>query len=147
MPDYDCEPDPPNTGDEREDCVARVNQFRQCVCLPPLQRWTEGESCADQQAEYDYQQGVAHAGFNDRICSPGGNAQNECRGWNSASQVIDGCLQGMFDEGPGPEGCASDPTCYMEHGHFINMTSDFSQVACGFYTAPGGEVWAVQNFQ
>ena len=52
----------------------------------------------------------------------------------------------MFDEGPGPAGCADDSTCYMEHGHHINMASTrFTRVACGFYTTPDGSVWSVQN--
>src|SRR4051794_16902197 len=52
-PDYACQPTAPDTGDYYADCVARVNQFRACVCLPPLTRWTAGESCADQDAAYD----------------------------------------------------------------------------------------------
>ncbi len=44
----------PSTGDPAEDCVRRINQFRwECQCLPPLARWTDGEACADQDAEYD----------------------------------------------------------------------------------------------
>ncbi len=35
-PDYACMPTAPDTGDYAADCVARVNQFRACVCLPPL---------------------------------------------------------------------------------------------------------------
>jgi hypothetical protein len=46
----------------------------------------------------------------------------------------------MWDEGPG------EP--YSEHGHFLNMSStDSTQVACGFYEAPNGKVWAIQNFR
>ncbi len=135
-----CTPTPvPDTGDMRVDCVARINQFRwDCQCLPPLARWTEGESCADEHAEYDSTRS-AHDGFRDNICSPRGSAQNECPGWGSVGQVISGCLQMMWDEGPG------EP--FSAHGHYINMSStDYSRVACGFYTTPGGSVWAVQNF-
>ena len=140
-PKPDCAPTPPpSTGDPYEDCVVRINQLRwECQCLPPLEQWTEGESCADEHAEYDSTQG-AHAGFRDEICSPGGWAQNECPGWGSSDQVITGCLQAMWDEGPG------EP--FSEHGHYINMTSPRnSRVACGFYTTSEGAVWAVQNFQ
>lgn len=135
-----CQPTPvPDTGDMYADCVARINQFRwECQCLPPLARWTAGESCADQHAEYDSTHSP-HAGFQDNICSPRGNAQNECPGWGSVSQVIDSCLQMMWDEGPG------EP--FSEHGHYINMSStSYSRAACGFYTTPGGSLWAVQNF-
>lgn len=130
----------PSTGDPYADCVARINQLRsECQCLPPLERWTEGESCADAQAQYDFEQNSYHAGFIDNICSPRGSAQNECPGWGSVGQVISGCLQMMWDEGPG------EP--FSAHGHYINMSNlSYTKVACGFYTTPGGSVWAVQNF-
>lgn len=136
-----CAPSPlPTTGDPAQDCVDRINQLRwDCQCLPPLQRWTEGESCADQHSEYDSTRS-AHSGFRDNICTPGGWAQNECPGWNSEQHIVTGCLQAMWDEGPG------EP--YIEHGHYINMTNpSYSMVACGFYETPGGDFWSVQNFQ
>lgn len=147
-PDYACKPKSPNTGDIYADCVARVNQFRACVCLPPLPRWSAGESCADQNASYDAGKNSAHAGFQAGICAAG-NAQDECPAWGgSAEKVIDGCLQMMFDEGPPPTTTCTG-TCYSEHGHFINMTGAKykSGVACGFYTTSSGSIWAVQNFQ
>jgi hypothetical protein len=135
-----CEPDPlPSTGDDRQDCVDRINQLRyECQGLPPLERWVEGEACADAHAEYDVTEGP-HAGFQDDICSPRGRAQNECPGWGSVRSVIDGCLQMMWDEGPGEN--------FQEHGHYINMSNpNHSRVACGFHTTADGAVWAVQNF-
>jgi hypothetical protein len=148
VPDYGCKPKSPNTGDLYEDCVARVNQFRACVCLPPLARWSAGETCADQDAKYDADEDSAHAGFTARICSAG-NAQDECPGWSgSAKTVIDGCLQMMFKEGPPPTSTCTGQ-CYTDHGHYINMTGTKykSGVACGFYTLPSGAIWAAQNFQ
>jgi hypothetical protein len=146
VPNYDCELEPPpTTGDPYQDCVDRINQFRaECACLPPLERWTEGEDCADQMAEYDSTRS-AHAGFADNICE-GGSAQNECPGWGSNEQVVDGCLQAMWSEGPPPqEPCEGQ--CFQDHGHFINMTNErYGAVACGFYETGDGEVWAVQNF-
>jgi hypothetical protein len=136
---------PPSTGDPYQDCVDRINQFRtECACLPPLERWTDGEMCADEMAEYDSTR-TAHAGFADGICE-GGSAQNECPGWGSSEQVIDGCLQAMWAEGPPPqEPC--DGQCFQDHGHYINMTNErYTQVACGFFETGDGEVWAVQNF-
>jgi len=126
-----------STGDLAQDCVNRVNQLRwECQCLPPLERWTEGEACASQQAEYDSVNGT-HAGFRDKICSPSG-AQNECPGYSSTGQVISLCLQQMWDEGPGE---------WPAHGHYINMTNpDHSAVACGFYETDSNKAWSVQNF-
>ena len=144
-PDYGCKPTAPDTGDYYADCVTRVNQFRACVCLPPLARWSDGESCADMDAAYDPANG-AHAGFMAGICSPQGNAQDECPGWGSAAQVISGCIQQMFDEGPPPTAtCTGD--CYQMHGHFINMTNTrYTKIACGIATV-NGKVTAVQDLQ
>jgi hypothetical protein len=129
--------------------VARINQFRACVCLPPLPRWTAGEACAHQNAEYDAQRNSAHAGFSAKICA-GGKAQNECPNWGKASPVnmIDTCLQMMFSEGPPPSANCSGQ-CYSEHGHYINMTGTNYKngVACGFFTTSTGSIWTVVNFQ
>lgn len=136
-----CQPEPLQpTGDPRADCVTRINQLRwECQCLPPLERWNEAEGCADQHSEYDSSRS-AHAGFRDDICSPRGSAQNECPGWGSTQQIVSGCLQAMWDEGPG------EP--YSEHGHYINMTNpEYTRVACGFYETGDGRFWSVQNFQ
>lgn len=139
-----CRPTPlASTGDPHEDCVRRINQFRcECQHLPPLARWTEGEACADMMAEYDHEHpGEAHAAFRAGICSPRGSGQNECPGWPSVDATISGCLQQMWDEGPG------DFYGPPPHGHYINMSStSFSRVACGFYQGTRG-VYALQNFQ
>jgi hypothetical protein len=136
-----CAPEPvPDSGDFYQDCVDRINQLRwECQCLPPLERWTEGESCADQQAEYDYEQDEAHAGISANICENGGSAQNECPGYSPDFGIVDFCLQQMWDEGPGDD--------FQAHGHYINMSNEsFERVACGIFTTPDGEIWSVQNF-
>lgn len=131
---------PPPTGDPYEDCVARINQLRrECQCLPPLARWKGGESCANRQAKHDARHGI-HSGFNDSVCEPKGRAQNECPGWPSASEVVDGCLQRMWDEGPGKR--------FSKHGHYTTMSNpQYKQVACGFARSRDGKVWSVQNFR
>ena len=136
-----CTPSPvPDSGDFRADCVARINQLRwDCQCLPPLSRWSAGETCADEHAEYDSTRS-AHAGFNDNICTPGGWAQNECPDWGSEASIVDGCLQRMWDEGPGSD--------VDVHGHYINMSNpSYTKVACGIYITGSGGVWSVQNFE
>jgi hypothetical protein len=143
LPIAGCRPTtPPMTGDAHEDCVRRINQFRcECQHLQPLMRDRAGEACADMMAQYDFEHGMTpHAGFSAGICS-GGYGQNECPGWGSVPECVEGCLQQMWDEGPG------DFYGPPPHGHYINMSStSFSAVSCGFYTAPGGSAWAVQNF-
>jgi len=137
----DCAPPPlPGTGDPHADCVARINQLRRkCQCLPPLRRWNGGERCANQHAKYDAKNGV-HSGFNRKICKPHGLAQNECPAWPSTKRVVGGCLQSMWDEGPGKR--------FSKHGHYINMSStSYEAVACGFARTEDGEIWSVQNFR
>jgi hypothetical protein len=132
-----CRPAPyPSTGDFKEDCVQRINQLRwECQCLPPLQRWTEGESCADEQAAHDASLNAPHDGFRNRICSPSGFGQNECPNYGTPDRAIGTCLQQMWDEGPGED--------FQKHGNYINMTSSrFSKVACG-----EGGGWYLMNFQ
>jgi hypothetical protein len=145
----------PSTGDIRQDCVNRINQFRTtCACLKPLARWTAGEACADMDAQYDAMKDVGHAGAMANICN-WGDAQDECPGDPSNQYVISMCLQQMWSEGPPPAGttiaeCESPQmldSCYEVHGHFINMSDpNNNQVACGFYTTSSGAVWAAQNF-
>ena len=120
----------------RQDCVDRINGFRATEGLPPYARWTSAESCTDSQARSDSQTGDAHGEFG--ACNE--NAQNECPGWDSVDDVIQGCLQNMWDEGPGEFNDG--------HGHYLNMSStDYTQVACGFHEAADGEIWAIQNFR
>lgn len=136
-----CAPAPlPSTGNPYEDCVARINQLRRkCQCLPPLTRWKGGESCANRHAKYDAGHGI-HAGFNAKVCKPHGRAQNECPAWPSSQQVVYGCLQRMWDEGPGRR--------FSKHGHYVNMSSrEYESVACGFAKDSNGHVWSVQNFR
>jgi hypothetical protein len=117
-------------------CVERINGFRDTLGLPPLLRWNSAESCADDQAKQDSESGTAHGAF--QQCEE--YAQNECPGWASYDDIVEGCLQAMWDEGPG------EP--YEDHGHYINMSNpDYTEVACGFYTTPDGYVWAVQDFK
>ncbi|MEM6989299.1 MAG: CAP domain-containing protein [Myxococcota bacterium] len=124
-----------STGDPHQDCVDRINQLRwECQCLPPLMRWNDAEGCTDDQSSADQAGGGAHANFGS--CNEFG--QNTCPNWGSEAQVIDGCLQSMWDEGPG------EP--FSAHGHYINMTNpDYTKVACGF-AGGGSGVWSNQNF-
>lgn len=140
LPIEGCAPEFEETSDFYADCVARINQLRwQCQCLPPLERWTEAESCADQQAQYDYEVMEAHAGISAKICEPGGGSQNECPGYGGGFGIVDFCLQQMWDEGPGED--------FQVHGHYINMSSEtVTRVACGRFETADGEIWSVQNF-
>ncbi|WP_438024570.1 CAP domain-containing protein [Sorangium sp. So ce233] len=118
-------------------CVDTINQHRATLGLPPLGRWTEAESCSDEESESDGNTNTPHGAFG--ACKE--RAQNECPGWPGPPEsMIIPCLQLMWDEGPGED--------FNKHGHYINMSNpEFTEVACGFHTFPDGSVWAVQNFR
>jgi hypothetical protein len=138
---------PPSTGDIKQDCVDRINQFRtQCACMPALTRWTEAEACADMMAQHDSETGMGHSGFIANICKPGGYGQNECPGYPTETYVIGTCLQQMWSEGPPPM-TPCEGQCFQTYGHFLNMTNKgFKKVACGVFKTTAGAIWAVQNF-
>ena len=118
-------------------CVDVINMYRASIGVPPLQRWVEAEACSNEEAASDAMTGEAHGAFG--AC--GESAQNECPGWpGPPEQLLDGCLELMWAEGPG------EP--FSEHGHYINMSSTaYSMVACGFHETENGSWWAVQNFK
>ena len=120
----------------RTECVDAINAFRATEGLPPLTRWSDGESCADTQGLADSAASASHANLGD--C--GEWAQNTCGDRRSTGAIINDCLQSMWDEGPG------EP--FSEHGHYLNMSStDYTEVACAFVELADGSIWASQNFR
>jgi hypothetical protein len=128
---------PQNNATAAETCVDTINEYRATLGLSPYARWTDAESCTSDAAKSDSETGKAHGAFG----KCGEMAQNECPGWpGPPEKMIPDCLAMMWDEGPGED--------FSKHGHYINMSSDkYTKVACGFYTLPNGDVWAVQNFR
>ncbi len=122
----------------QQHCVDKINQYRATLSLPALARLSSKEACADGQSKTDALANKAHSAFGQ--CSE--FAQNECPGWPTANmqQSLDGCLQMMWNEGPGVD--------FNTHGHYINMSSTkYTKVFCGFYDMGNGKFWSVQDFQ
>lgn len=119
----------------RARCLSETNRYRAQASAPAVAQAHAKQSCADNQAKSDGQQNKPHGSFGQ--CSE--IAQNECPGFTGNPEAaVQACLKLMFDEGPG-EGPA--------HGHYTNMTNpSYTQVACGFFVTPEGNVWIVQNF-
>jgi hypothetical protein len=116
----------------RQSCVDRINQYRSRVRMGPLARDASTEGCDDEESRLDAQSNRAHGSFG----KCGERAQNACPNYPGASveDVLNKCLQQMFEEGPGG-------------GHYDNMTSTkYSRASCGFMSMPGGRIWTVQNF-
>jgi hypothetical protein len=118
-------------------CVDTINNHRATSQLPPFERWSDAEACANGEAHADSEDGEAHGAFGD--CKE--LAQNECPGWDGKpEEMIVKCLQSMWDEGPGED--------FSKHGHYLNMSNlTYKKVACGFATLPDGKVWSVQDFK
>jgi hypothetical protein len=91
-------------------------------------------------AQEDSQSGSAHGHFSRTGgCNGTAWAENEIPGWplewyGTVTQVIDGGLEMMMDEGPGG-------------GHYENMLGDYTDVGCGISVTQGGDVWSVQDFR
>lgn len=126
--------DPPEaTGTTpHEICVETINGYRKTKGLPPYARWSDGEACADSEAESDAETNRPHGAF--PRCKEMG--QNECPGQpGPPEEMIKKCLALMWAQGPG-------------EGHYDMMASTrFKEVSCGFHTTSRGAVWSVQNFR
>jgi hypothetical protein len=123
-------------GDARTRCVDRVNELRASKGKGPIPRLASAEPCVDGQAKSDSESGKAHGAFDaclDQVPHWSGAGQNECPGYESVEAALTSCLDMMWREGPGG-------------GHYDNMMGDATHTACGFYTAPDGKVWMVQDF-
>lgn len=109
-----------------------INDYRAQKGLPPYTRWTDGETCADGEAQSDAETNAPHGAF--PRCKE--LAQNECPGQpGPADKMIKGCLAAMWSQGPG-------------EGHYDMMASTkWREVACGFATTANGQVWSVQNYR
>ncbi len=118
-------------------CVDTINQYRATLGLPAYARWSDGESCTEQEAVSDSKTMKAHGAFG--MC--GESAQNECPNWpGPPEQAIPKCLAMMWAEGPGDFN--------QGHGHYLNMSSkSYGKVACGFSSKGAGTLWAAQNFR
>ena len=116
--------------------ISQINAYRAKVKLPSLSHWSEADSCSDEEARKDSKANQPHKSFG--TCGEMG--QNECPDWPDKDSIGIGCMEQMWNEGPGKN--------YATHGHYLNMTNPtYTKVSIGFYTTRAGKVWSVQNFQ
>jgi hypothetical protein len=116
-----------------------LNGYRAKVGRPPFARSSALEAFAATGAKSDSETGEPHGHF---MSTDGGGiawAENEVPGWplvdyGSVRDVIDEGTAMMWEEGPGG-------------GHYENIVGDYTEVGCGTYVTPGGEVWVTQDFR
>lgn len=121
----------------RQQCVHRINTYRDSMHVAHLTRSPPKEFCVDTQAMLDYTSNTAHSAFGH--CSERG--QCECPGWSgttlaaAVNSIVTGCLQSMWNEGPGG-------------GHYeIMKSTSYTKVECGFYYIPSKRIiWATQDY-
>jgi hypothetical protein len=138
----------------RQVCVDTINMYRATKMLAPLTRMTSQETCSDAGAKKD---GDSMQGHSSAFNCAGSYAQNSCPGYPvggfggaTLADTLKTCLKQMWDEGEPPvsrQQCMQDTTgCFEMHGHYLNMTSNFKAVSCGFYQMKNGNWWMNQDF-
>ena len=137
----------------REDCLAKINEYRATENLDPLTLAPEEkQTCTDQEAADDLAVNKAHGHFGD--CGEG--AQNSGPNFNTswrktATEVTDAYLKMMWeDEKALVTSGERDPDKkddYSYIGHYLNMKGNYKTVACGIALSEDGKKgWLNINF-
>ena len=129
----------------REDCLAKINEYRATENLPPYTLASEEkQTCADKQSADDLKSNKAHGHFGD--C--GEWAQNSGPNFSgsshkNASAVADYYLEMMWNEKKLVESGEADlnkDADYGKIGHYKNMRStSYTKVACGITLSADGK--------
>ena len=137
----------------REDCLAKINEYRATENLDPLTLAPEEkQTCTDQEAADDLAENKAHGHFGN--CGEG--AQNSGPNFNTswrktATETTDAFLKMMWeDEKALVTRGERDPDKkedYSYIGHYLNMKGNYKTVACGIaLTEDGKKGWLNINF-
>ena len=137
----------------REDCLAKINEYRATENLEPLTLAPEEkQTCTDQEAADDLAENKAHGHFGN--CGEG--AQNSGPNFNTswrktATEATEAFLKMMWeDEKALVTSGKRDPDKkedYSYIGHYLNMKGNYKTVACGIaLTEDGKKGWLNINF-
>lgn len=137
----------------REDCLAKINEYRATENLDPLTLAPEEKlTCTDQEAADDLAENKAHGHFGN--CGEG--AQNSGPNFNTswrktATEATEAFLKMMWeDEKALVTSGERDPDKkedYSYIGHYLNMKGNYKTVACGIaLTEDGKKGWLNINF-
>ena len=137
----------------REDCLAKINEYRATENLDPLTLAPEEkQTCTDNQAADDLASNKAHGHFGD--CGEGAqnSGPNFSTSWRkTATEATDAFLKMMWeDEKALVTSGERDPDKkedYSYIGHYLNMKGNYKTVACGIaLTEDGKKGWLNINF-
>lgn len=137
----------------REDCLAKINEYRATENLDPLTLAPEEkQTCTDQEAADDLSENKAHGHFGN--CGEGAqnSGPNFSTSWRkTATEATDAFLKMMWeDEKALVTSGKRDPDKkedYSYIGHYLNMKGNYKTVACGIaLTEDGKKGWLNINF-
>ena len=124
----------------REDCLAKINEYRATEDLKPLTLASEEkQTCADKQSADDLKTNEAHGHFGD--C--GEFAQNSGPNFSgnfqkNASAVAEYYLKMMWEDEKAK--AEKGVTEYAQIGHYLNMkNTSYTKVACGITLSEDGK--------
>ena len=137
----------------REDCLAKINEYRATEDMPALTLAAEEkQTCTDDQAAADLAENKAHGHFGDCGEWAQNSGPNFTASWlKTATDVSDYYLEMMWNEKKLVESGAADLNSdadYSKIGHYKNMRSaSYTKVACGIsLSADGKKGWFNVNF-
>lgn len=137
----------------REDCLAKINEYRATENLDPLTLAPEEkQTCTDQEAADDLAENKAHGHFGN--CGEG--AQNSGPNFNTswhktATDATNAFLKMMWEDEKAlvvsGERNPDKKEDYSYIGHYLNMKGNYKTVACGIaLTEDGKKGWLNINF-
>lgn len=137
----------------REDCLAKINEYRATENLDPLVLADdEKQACTDKEAADDMAENKAHGHMGDCGEHAQNSGPNFSTSWHgTASEVAESYLKMMWeDEKALVTSGERDPEKsedYRYIGHYLNMKGDYTKVACGIALSEDGKKgWFNVNF-
>ena len=124
----------------REDCLAKINEYRATENLKPLTLASEEkQTCADKQSADDLKTNEAHGHFGDCGEFAQNSGPNFSGNWQkNATAVAEYYLKMMWEDEKAK--AEKGVTEYAQIGHYLNMKNTrYTKVACGITLSEDGK--------